>query len=440
MDRDYRSDFSAHHSKAFISPAATTHRIHFFGRAIRTAHLGALPRNPEYRGYMVIRPREVARVGRTMLMPPPTMQDFVRVKGRDRVDLFGTELSVIASPFMAQDRELLRCAHVDSWMAHYSAYLNGVVGRLNSSWFALNPGPGIGRPIPSTGLDILQVSELLRMAGLPPVILDIEQLPRVATSQTLHWVPQPSPPRKRSKKQHPGYWDYRILRVCCRFLNSGLPVIVATAGHVFVLIGYERQLRPGQPDLINLIRHDDEVGPYVEVGDIFNDPDGYTPWQALIAPLPEHVWLSGDLAEYVAGRMMEVRSSAWSVRVRAAGRVSALISSRDLALRTYVRTSVEFKRGLASRGFDPDLERSYRLARMPKYVWVVEAIDRRLRRAGKPCVLGEVIFDATSTDEDYRVLAVHLPGVAAIYRTAGNLRFPLTCSPAPYGSGGVGPP
>jgi hypothetical protein len=214
---------------------------------------------------------------------------------------------------------------------------------------------------------------------------------------------------------------------------------VSTRNHVFVLVGYGREPRKGLPDWIKLYRNDDEVGPYVEVGDIFNDPEGYSPWEWIIAPLPGRVWLSGDLAEYVAGRILEQRSSSWSAAVPSAGKIATLISKRQLSLHAYVRRSTTFKQQLTERGLDARLVQEYRLSRMPLYVWVVEAVDRTRRNGGKPAVVGEVIFDATSTDMEPRVLAVHVPGLAAIYRGRGKARFPITVSPKAYDSGGVGP-
>lgn len=38
----------------------------------------------------------------------------------------------------------------------------------------------------------------------------------------------------------------------------------------------------------------------------------------------------------------------------------------------------------------------YRLARLPRFIRVVEVIQRQLRQAGARCVLGEVVLDSTS--------------------------------------------
>lgn len=55
-------------------------------------------------------------------------------------------------------------------------------------------------------------------------------------------------------------------------------------------------------------------------------------------------------------------------------------------------------------------------------------------------MIGEAIFDSTSSERDPNLLAIHVPGVAWVHRVSGKHRFPIRCNPAPYVSGGVGPP
>jgi hypothetical protein len=116
-----------------------------------------------------------------------------------------------------------------------------------------------------------------------------------------------------------------------------------------------------------------------------------------------------------------------------------LIATKQLALRTYAISSNRYKTASQSR-LDPNVSREYKLARFSRFVWVVEAINRTLRRAGEPCVLGEAIFDATSSEHLPNCLALHVPGVAWVAQTDGKSRFPITCAPDPYVSGGVGLP
>lgn len=51
----------------------------------------------------------------------------------------------------------------------------------------------------------------------------------------------------------------------CRYLNSGLPVTVATGSHAFVLIGYGHRPEADRTSTLYFVRHDDEIGPYQEV-------------------------------------------------------------------------------------------------------------------------------------------------------------------------------
>jgi hypothetical protein len=221
-------------------------------------------------------------------------------------------------------------------------------------------------------------------------------------------------------------------------------VLVATSDHAFVLCGYRRTPRDQQPDWITFVRHDDQRGPYLTVDDIFNDTDpdsgyNYSPWEALIVPLPDKLWLPPEPAEYTGGMLMQGLARLAAAQVPDVTAFEGLIREERLALRTYALTSNQFKSSLPGR-VDDRLVQEYRLARMSRYVWVVEAVDRERRRTGQPCVVGEAIFDATSSEHQPDPLAIHVPGLAMVHRTRAQPRFPIRCAPDPYESGGVGPP
>jgi hypothetical protein len=61
-----------------------------------------------------------------------------------------------------------------------------------------------------------------------------------------------------------------------------------------------------------------------------------------------------------------------------------------------------------------------RLARLPHYVWVVEAHDRAARAAEEPSVVGEVFFDLTSSDSTPRPDALLMPALAMTYPPDGG--------------------
>lgn len=443
LDLDYRSEYSAFYSRTFEAVPDSAHRLHFFSAVLSAPQLTDLPVDHGYIGYTVIRPSELGQIGRTMLRPPIGVAESIRTCVKETVNFFGADLEVEAVPFMQQDTQLGRCAHAAAWMCHYAAHRRGEVGRQPMAEFSLSADSslGWGRPLPSEGLTDQQMLDLFTVMGLPPAHYSITELPE---SPKDPWVPPDAHPPEDQQDAHPGVWDTRFIRIICRYLNSGLPVLVATYDHTFVLCGYARTPREGALDWISFFRNDDQAGPYLRVDDVLNDVDPatgfvYSPWEALMVPLPEKLWLAPEPAERTGSRLL-VRYAERAV-MQGVLDAQALLDARDsgrLAFKTYTTLSNNFKSGLENR-VDRTLERQYRLARMSRYIWVVEAIDRELRKLGDASVLGEAVIDATSSETQPDPLILHVPGVATIRQTGGGSRAPR-CSPAPYRSGGIGPP
>jgi hypothetical protein len=448
IDIDYRSEFSAYYSRQFADVPDTAHRLHFFGKRLTSRSLWRLANKSEYIGYVVVRPASTGLVSRAMLPPPPDLVTAVRTSVTERVNFFGQDLNIRGVPFTQQDAQLGACAQAAAWMCHFTAHLRGDTGRRTKADFSLKADASLqaSRAMPSGGLTVMQLSELFRTFELPAMFYSVGDLP----SPQLPWqppdpVPPPVPPG--SPPAPPGSWDTRIIAVACRHLNSANPVLVGTNNHAFILCGYRRTTHLGQL-WIEFVRHDDQAGPYLIVANVLNDVDpvtgkDYGPWRTMHVPLPDKLWLAPEAAERMGGRYL----------LNASGRVAAaaphplpfaplqnLIAGNQLALRIYAIRSNDFKRDLDARALPTTIRREYRLARLPRFVWVVEAIDRQLRQAGIPCVVGEAVLDGTSSDHAPEEIALHVHGVMWLQQTGGNVRFPITGDAQPYVSGGVGAP
>jgi nitroreductase len=441
IDIDYRSEYSAFFARAFASHPDSARRLHFFRAPLAREQLWLLPSDAGYLGYVVIRPSPLGQIGRSMLAAPPGLDGAVMTAVDDVVTLFGQELTVRGAPFMQQDTQLGRCAHAAAWMCHYSAFRRGDTSRRPMGAFSLSADPslGFGRPVPSEGLTVAQLLELMRVFDLPSRVYDVQHLP--PSSGTVG-EPVPTEPPTGLDESIVPYWDPRIIPVCCRYLNSGIPVLVGTTDHAFVLCGYRREARDGEPDWIRFVRHDDQRGPYRLVDDIFNDvgEDGrrLSPWRYLIVPLPEKLWLPAEAAETSARPVLEGLAMNALAQVPEAQHLLDLVEADELALRTYAVTANRFKQQVDGR-MDPAIVEAYRFARFSRYIWVVEAVERSRRRSGhQDYVIGEVIFDATSSELMPAPLAVHVPGVAVIARTAGSAATVRSGS-GPYRSGSVAP-
>lgn len=406
IDAEYRDEHSAFYSTTFRRYPSVAHRIHFFAEAINEQLDDDQPlkfADLTYLGYMVIRPVSGAPVGRVMMCPPDSVADAVTCMSAEQVNLFGERLTVRGTPFMAQDAQLMRCAHAALWVVARHHHLTWGTPRLlpRAIVEAVPMEAGAGRTLPSPGLTVTQMSAAASRLGLPPLVYDTEELPEGQSLQS----------------------------IACRYLNGGLPVIVAGRGHAWVLVGYDRSHEKDDPRIV-FIRQDDEVGPYQVVPDFAFDD--FSPWEYLIVPLPPKL--------YVAGEEAEVEGEEW---LAAAFDRDDVTFDRDVhALRTTAMLSNEFKAGLEGRGVPVDQAAILRRASMSRWIWVVEVVDRSLRQLKESSVIGEVIVDATDHARDRRPLAVRTPKSVRVFtpdtRKQRTARSATPTPPLPFAKEGLG--
>lgn len=361
LDPDYRSEHSRFYSTTFRRYPSVGHRLHFFVDA-PPADLLADPEKPadfgamDYLGYTVFRPLPGARVGRTMLRPPPDLAERVFCQASDSVNVFGQPMTVTGTPFMAQDAQLGVCAHMTLWVTGYHHHLAyGDPRQLAADVAdAIPVSMGLGRPSPSTGLKVDQITAASYELGRPSLLYECDHLPSGES----------------------------IPRVACRYLNSGMPVIVAAGGrHAFVLVGYWRD-DPGEPEeKIRFIAQDDERGPYHVVEDFAND--AYGPWDHLVVPLPPKVFVPGEVAEEIGReRLLSAAAKSGEPETRQIVDHHQLDKSDDLsiAFRSTVMRSNRFKETMHLRGASDNVVALYRRMQLPRWIWVIEAIRRAVLR------------------------------------------------------------
>src|ERR1035437_4028666 len=102
VDRDYQDEFSAFYSKAFKTYSARCTRLHFFSCAILPRirkNFGRFKGN--YLGFIVIRPTDLQRMGRTLLVPSivDPHREFIHCTARFSAHLLGDEFSIQGMPF-----------------------------------------------------------------------------------------------------------------------------------------------------------------------------------------------------------------------------------------------------------------------------------------------------------------------------------------------------
>jgi hypothetical protein len=401
IDGGWRSQLARFYNGTFRRYPSVCHRLHFFTCQVPSDLADLSDLQDAYKGYAVLRPLPLSPVGRTMIAPPPEMDGAVRNECTEQIDLFGWRFEITAMPFMSQDTQFLRCAHAALWMVLQHGHLrHGMPHRLPSEIHdAATGGVMVGRQLPSDGLSAFQLFSAMTALGLSPTRKPL----RATAAEDAQEV------------------SLRLFGMICRYINSSLPPIVISTTHAWVMVGYKRSDNIGDPT-IQLWRHDDARGPYMPVGDPWNEPEeAHKPWLSVYLPLLPKAFLDAERAELVGRTWVDFFARTPSVydktTLRAANDRPA--PHDQATYRTYLIRSNEFKENLVDRGVPSELAAAYRLMPMSKYIWVVEIVDRKLRQSGHADVLGEVILDATLTQfeplqDPASVMALHVDNFAFI--------------------------
>lgn len=419
VDLDYRSEFSAFWSLRFETPSGFARRLHFFRTELSDEHLHNLPADAEYLGYSVLRPISSGGVGRTVLAPPPALSSATLALVDDEVSLFGNTLTVRGAPFCQQDGEYLRCAQAAAWMCHYGAFRRGLIGRHTTSSIVQQTPSLLSehRPLPSKGMNLNQLQAVFGAIGQPALFYGLSNMPRV------NGVSNPNAAvDANGDALHPGHWDTRIFSVICRYLNSGFPVLIGAIDHAFVLVGWFRD--QGE---VRFVACDDQKGPY----EIIDSPFTHykAPWSSIMIPLPPKVFMTGESAENAAYVLFR------GVGLQVAGLkpLADGLHAGTLQLRSSLKEVRQFKREIADQTTSDDVLRAVRLARLPHYVWSVEAHDVAAC-AGGPCVYAAALYDSTSYDLKPRLIVLSLPGAVGIYPPDGGNSVRVAGGGAPWAS------
>jgi len=420
VDLDYRSEYSAFWSLRFESPSPFARRMHFFRAELRDEQIHALDEAAAgYLGYSILKPLSAGAVGRTVLQPPPTLTSATLATVEDQVSLFGNRLRVRGVPFVQQDGEYLRCAHAAAWICHYTAHLRGLVGRHTTASI-VDQTPSLlsaHRALPSKGMNLNQLQAVFGALGQPALFYGLSNMPRV------RGVADPLPAvGKNGKVLAAGHWDTRLFSVICRYLNSGFPVLIGGQDHAFALVGWFRE-----GDEVRFVACDDQKGPY----EIIDSPFTHykAPWHSIMVPLPPKVFLTGESAENAAYELF----LAYGLNFPPLRPMADGLRAGTLQLRSSLKEVRAFKEEVQAQTTSDEVLRALRLARLPHYLWTVEAHDTAQCGAG-PCVYATALYDSTSYDRSATLNILSLPGVVGVYPPDGGGPVVVSGGGAPWQS------
>jgi hypothetical protein len=313
IDLDYQDEFSAFYSKAFKRYPACCVRLHFFSEKIPSKTKIAFGRYAKsYLGFMVIRPTDLQRMGRTILRP--TIKDldheFIHCAANFRVHILGEIFSITGMPFTQQDTQVGACAQASLWMLarymsarfNYREYLPAEINQYAKAKMA------IGRHFPAEeGLNNYQMLDALQAMGFSALLYYVRSMDDCATHVEAAFPIDSHGSDADQDAQRKKQRSAKLADTAYRYIESGLPVIFTTSNHAVVGIGHSYNSNIKANVAIERIPaffiNNDNAGPYQECP--INPPPGtdvlsFDMVESIMAVVPREVTLKGEEAEIMA--------------------------------------------------------------------------------------------------------------------------------------------
>jgi hypothetical protein len=367
IDKDFRDTFYNDFSKRHVEFDRQCVRLHFFTNEFDDiSELNESTYeifNKSYMGFIVLRDTLVATLGRSYL--DPKILEF-RSKGfaslsKTQVNLYGYEFTINAFPWMRQDGNVSRCAHIALWSViryysdRYSIYAEKTlyqITRLLQSERRTNP---------SIGMSLAQISQVLKDCNFFPEIYLIDTC------------------------ANPAYF----FRILYSVVESGLPSIAALQGplgdgHAVALFGhgklnnadnYCKRYKDGIVDCCELVPYliasDDNQLPYTMIA---HDPSAVSGTHGniyscsnifgLIVPYHEKMLL--DITSIFGGKIYDGCLSFIEKNFL------TFPPNTPIVRRTFLTTSKSYKQFLTKQPQAKTFKDKILLLDMPRFIWLVE--------------------------------------------------------------------
>ena len=453
VDLDYQDEYAAFYSKAFKTYPSRTVRLHFFSCTLPEDYLQNITRySDDYMGFLVLRPTDLQKVGRTILKPTlDSNTEFIHCCAKFDVHILGQKLVVKGMPFSQQDTQVGACAQASLWMlGRYMSQHFGYREFFPSDVNQFAKAKGAGRVFPGEfGLTSSQMVDALEGMGFYPRHYSREELKDCSDhidgiiptpEEQLGSCPEGEAERKkydqdveRIRPQYSndieGLRTLKLADIAYRYIESGLPVIFCTNDHALVGIGHTYKyladnIRVSIQRIPSFIVHNDTVGPYqkVPIHEDSSKDRNFSEVKQIIVITPREATLSGEEAELMSRSTIEEllayptglkdpKFPTYKDVICKTG-FDAYLSNR-LEYRTFLIRSVDFQSQIRidmENGFNPSIADTLINLDYPKFIWITEVSSDSLLRYKKPTkrqCLGRVVIDSTAPSRTRGAIMVH---------------------------------
>jgi len=377
IDKDYRSTYYNFYAKKGKVYRTDCVRLHFFDETVtfnsEAFKLGGHAEDQlrfHYYGYIVLRPTEIATIGRSIVSPDVrTGASGMIIAADHKVHLLGYELLVHGFPSMDQHNDISVCAHAACWsiLRHYSVSYNIYREFLTYDITLMAQQFDPGGLVPSRGLQISHAERVFQEAGTFPI-----HVVRTAPN------------------------DAAFYRQLHAYIESGFPLFAAmhSQRHAIAVVGYEWQspshnpfteMRYAWDEVKSIVVVDDHSLPYQSVAIQGGDPYSATDIDTFIVALPEKIFYPADAVDHLAQNLCTL------------GKALGLPPKEEIIVRYFITTGSALRQFVRSRESEFDYQLIETIMTLPfaQFVWIVEFATSDDWSKGQ--ISARAVLDATAS-------------------------------------------
>lgn len=370
-DADYLSTYYSFYSKLFKNMSKKCYRIHILTSS-------------GYMGYITLRPTvSYTKVGKSYINPKVLLNKKAYIALNDfKANIAGNQEIIPAYPWMYQETDISVCAHVATWsvIRYYGNKYPDYSDKRMMNIVEYTPN-GMSRNIPSKGLVLTQIADILRKNDFHPLIIGKEDGDKGEFIDEVY-----------------------------SYIESGIPLVAAITshGHAVSMIGHGEinydKLDNAKKEIIysselidSFIINDDNFFPYIEVSKKENNMIKIQSYDLedinyIVVPLYERMMLGY-----------------WTVRQRVESLIkSKILKFNDLnVVRIYLTSSRSLKqRACECNKMNEELKGKICRLTLPKFVWCIDISSPEEYKS--ELTSGRIIIDSTSgTYENQPWLLLH---------------------------------
>jgi hypothetical protein len=365
IDKDFRSTFYKDFSKRFSNIERNSVRLHFFNTNISKTIINECHKDG-YLGFITLRDTMPYTIGRSYLNPKALLNNSKNVNTKDycgnyyllteyKVNILGKEYCIKAFPWMQQDANISRCAHVAMWeiIRYYSEkyklygeYLLQEIFNLTESY---------QREIPSKGMTVENISYGFKKIGFAPEVYF----------------------RDNKEEGIKGLKNDYFEELIYIFIESGIPFIAASfqKAHAISIIGHcnivkdktstiNKKIISASELVDGYLSGNDHFLPYsfIDKSEINNKSiESIKDIEGIIIPLYQKMYfnvveLLNDAIPKIEKKFIDINENNQDKFIR----------------RIFITSSKSFKKKVLENSSDKKYKDYITRSSMPRFIWVVE--------------------------------------------------------------------